>query len=128
MAPSVGTNRPEKKQMFLDVPTLFIVSSCITGLLGLFLFFAWIQDRNIRALAWWGAAYILGGVGVALWIAEAAFAENPLATGVLSNALLFAACGTIWSGARLFYARDVRPLELCAGAIVWVLACKVPSF
>src|SRR5258706_14597852 len=103
--------------MVLDVPTLFIVSSCVVSLLGLVLFFAWIPDRNIRALAWWGAAYILGGVGVALWITEATFASQPLSYG-LSNALLFAACGTIWSGARLFYARNVRPLELSAGAIV----------
>ena len=97
--------------MFLDIPTLFIVSTCIAGLLGLFLFFAWIQDRNIRALAWWGAAYMLGGLGVALWIAEAALISQPLSYG-LSNALLFAACGTIWNGARLFYARKVRPIAL----------------
>jgi hypothetical protein len=113
--------------MFLDIPTLFIVSSCIAGLLGLFLFFAWIQDRNIRALAWWGAGYMLGGVGVALWIAEATLASDPLSYG-LSNALLFAACGTIWNGARLFYARKVRPFALSAGAIVWIVACQFPSF
>jgi diguanylate cyclase (GGDEF)-like protein len=111
----------------LDVPTLFIVSSCIAGLLGLFLFIAWIQDRSIRALAWWGAGYMLGGLGVALWIAEAALLSQPLSFG-LSNALLFAACGTIWSGARLFYARNVRPFALSAGAIVWIVACQFSAF
>jgi diguanylate cyclase (GGDEF)-like protein len=113
--------------MFLDIPTLFIVSSCIAGLLGLFLFFAWVQDRNIRALAWWGAGYMLGGGGVALWILEAALSSQPLSLG-FSNALLFAACGVIWNGARLFYARSVRPIALSAGAIVWVVACQFPSF
>jgi diguanylate cyclase (GGDEF)-like protein len=113
--------------MFLDVPTLFIVSTCIAGLLGLILFFAWIQDRSIRALAWWGAAYMLGGVGVAMWIAESALMSQPFTYG-LSNALLFAACGTIWTGARLFYARKIRPLALCAGALIWILACQIPSF
>jgi len=44
----------------LDVSTLFIVATCVTALLGLFLIFAWTQDR-IRALAWWGAAYLIGG-------------------------------------------------------------------
>lgn len=111
----------------LDIPTLLIVSSCIAGLLGLFLFFAWIQDRNIRALAWWGAGYMLGGLGVALWIAEATLSSQPLSLG-LSNALLFAACGTIWNGARLFYARNVRPFALSAGAVVWIVACQFPSF
>src|SRR5687767_3789172 len=105
--------------MFLDVPTLFIVSTCIAGLLGLLLFFAWVQDRNMRALAWCGAAYTLGGVGVALWIVEAAVSE-PFSCG-LSNALLFAACATMWSGARLFYGRRVRPCALAAGAIVWLV-------
>ena len=38
----------------LDVTTLFIVATCVTALLGVFLLFAWSQDR-IRALAWWGA-------------------------------------------------------------------------
>lgn len=111
----------------LDLPTLFIVSSCIAGVLGFFLFFAWIQDRNIRALAWWGAAYILGGVGVAMWIAEASFSTEPYSYG-FSNALLFAACGTIWNGARLFYARSVRPFALGAGAIIWLIACQIPDF
>ncbi|MEA2984282.1 MAG: hypothetical protein QOD94_536 [Alphaproteobacteria bacterium] len=113
--------------MFLDVPTLFIVSTCVAGLLGLLLFFAWVQDRNVHALAWWATAYVLGGVGVALWIAEAAGISAPLFYG-LSNALLFAACATIWSGARVFYGRGVRPYALSAGAIVWIVACQIPSF
>lgn len=111
--------------MSLDVPTLFIVSTCIAALLGLFLFFAWFQDRAIRALAWWGAAYLLGGVGVALWIVDAA---APTPSYGLSSALLFGACGTIWNGARLFYARSVRPLALSAGAVVWIIACQFPDF
>src|SRR5438132_1312986 len=41
----------------LDVSTLFIVATCISALLGVFLIFASTQDR-IRALAWWGAAYL----------------------------------------------------------------------
>jgi hypothetical protein len=42
--------------MSLDVPTLFIISTCVTAVLGLFLLFAWVQDRSVRALAWWGGA------------------------------------------------------------------------
>ena len=36
----------------LDVGTLFFVAICVTALLGLFLLYAWTQER-IRALAWW---------------------------------------------------------------------------
>jgi diguanylate cyclase (GGDEF)-like protein len=110
----------------LDIPTLFIVSTCVVALLGLFLFFAWIQDRSIRALAWWGAAYLLGGVGVALWIADEAVSP-PLPYG-FSNALLFVACGMVWNGARVFYGRRVRLLALSAGALLWMAAGQLPAF
>jgi hypothetical protein len=41
----------------LDVTTLVFSGTCITALLGLFLLSAWAQER-IRALAWWGTAYL----------------------------------------------------------------------
>ena len=112
--------------MALDLPTLFIVSICIAALLGLLLFFAWIQDRNIRALAWWGAAYLIGGLGVALWMLDAAVSP-PLPYG-FSNGLLFVACGMIWNGARLFHSRRLLPVALLAGAGIWLIACQFPFF
>ena len=112
--------------MLLDIPTLFIVSTCIAALLGLSLFLAWLQDRGIRALAWWGAAYLLGAAGVALWMADAAVSP-PLPYG-LANALLFIACGMLWNGARLFYGRRVRPFALCAGGVIWLVAGQFPLF
>jgi hypothetical protein len=39
----------------LDVTTLFVVATCVTGLLGVLLLFAFAKNR-IPALAWWGAA------------------------------------------------------------------------
>jgi UPF0716 family protein affecting phage T7 exclusion len=41
----------------LDIGTLFVTAGCVTALLGLFLLFAWVQER-MAALAWWGAAPI----------------------------------------------------------------------
>ena len=54
--------------MHLDLPTLFLVSTCVTGLLGIFLFVLWLQDRSVRALGYWASAYLIGGFAVALWI------------------------------------------------------------
>ena len=51
----------------LDVPTLSFVAVCIAGFLGLFLIFAWLQQRNVGALAWWGSAYLIGASSIALW-------------------------------------------------------------
>src|SRR5262245_30821438 len=81
----------------LDLPTLVAVATCVTVLLCLFLLFAWMQDR-VRALAWWGAAYLIGGFSVAIWSVES-FISPPLPQGS-ANALLFIACGMIWNAAR----------------------------
>ncbi len=109
----------------LDVTTLFFVATSITALLGLFLLFAWLQDR-VRALAWWGGAYLIGGFSVAVWSVEPMISP-PLPAG-LSNALLFVACGMIWNAARLFHGCPIRWGSLFAGATIWLLACASPEF
>src|SRR6516162_2747383 len=109
----------------LDVSTLFVVATCVTALLGLFLLFAWAQER-IRALAWWGAAYLVGGFSVALWSIENLISP-PLPFGI-ANALLFLACGMMWSAARIFHGRPVRWGAMAAGAGVWIAACMLEDF
>jgi diguanylate cyclase (GGDEF)-like protein len=109
----------------LDVSTLFIVAACVTALLGLFLLFAWTQDR-IRALAWWGSAYLIGGFSIALWgIGGQILAFVPSS---VPSALLFLACGMIWNAARLFHGRKVRWIAMPAGSLIWLIACELPSF
>src|ERR1700759_5195933 len=109
----------------LDVTTLFIVATCITALLGLFLLFAWSQDR-IRALAWWGAAYLMGGFAGALWII------NPLAIPfmpqTLSSVLLLLSCGMIWNAARLFHGRKILWVAMSFCALSWPMLCAWPFF
>src|SRR5262245_53962071 len=109
----------------LDITTLFVVAACITGLLGLFLLFVWMQDR-VRALAWWGCAYLIGGAAVALWGIESMISP-PVPAG-FANALVFVSCGMIWNAARLFHGRPVLWAGLAAGAMVWLVACLVPAF
>ncbi|RAI40704.1 GGDEF domain-containing protein [Rhodoplanes roseus] len=107
----------------LDVSTLFVIATCISSLLGLFLLSVWRQER-IRALAWWGAAYLLGGFSVALWSIEGS--GLPLPQG-LPNALLYLACGLIWSAARVFHGRAVLWVAMSAGAFAWLLASAFPA-
>ena len=109
----------------LDVSTLFVIATCITALLGLFLLSAWAQER-VRALAWWGTAYLVGGFSVAIWSVENVISP-PLPPGT-ANALLFIACGMIWSAARLFHGRAVLWGAMCAGAVIWLVACMIPDF
>jgi diguanylate cyclase (GGDEF)-like protein len=108
----------------LDFGTLFVVATCVTSLLGLFLLFAWTQER-IPALAWWGIAYLLGGVSGGIWRLGDRIAPLPSNFGTI---LLFVAVGMIWSAARLFHGRDVRWMPTLFGAAFWLIASFVPAF
>jgi diguanylate cyclase (GGDEF)-like protein len=109
----------------LDVTTLFVVATCITGLLGLLLLFAFAKNR-IPALAWWGAAYLIGGFSVAAWSLEG-LVSPPMPTGI-ANALLFIACGMMWNAARVFHGRPVLVNALIGGAATWLFACTFTDF
>jgi len=111
--------------ILLDATTLIIVATCVTALLGVFLLYAWNQDR-VGALAWWGAAYLIGGFSVALWVFDPH--AVPFMPASLSSSLLFLACGMIWSAARLFHNHKVLWGSMCAGAVVWISACMAPTF
>jgi len=111
--------------MLLDIPTLFFVSTCVTALLGIFLMALWLQDRSIRALGYWAAAYLIGGFAVALW--TIAPGVLPAGGADIANALLFTSCGLIWSGARKFHGRSSLPLGAVAGALVWLVASHLPD-
>ena len=109
----------------LDVGTLFFIAICVTALLGLFLLFAWTQER-IQALAWWGVAYLLGGASGALW--RWGDLVVPGISSCVATTLLFVAVGMIWSAARLFHGRPVRRGIMLFGAAFWLAACFVPAF
>jgi diguanylate cyclase (GGDEF)-like protein len=108
-----------------DVSTMVIIGTCITALLGLFLLSAWAQER-IRALAWFGTAYLMGGFSVAVWSIEDLISP-PLPFGI-ADALLFLACGMIWSAARVLHGRPVLFETMAAGAAVWTAACMLEDF
>ncbi|MGH6684775.1 MAG: diguanylate cyclase [Pseudolabrys sp.] len=108
----------------LDIPTLAFVAVCIAALLGVMLIFTWLQQRNVRALAWWGSAYLIGGSSIALWSAPSPMYHLPI---VFPQALTFLACGMIWNGVRLFHGRPLLPTAAFAGAFVWLVLCQLPA-
>ncbi|HET7850863.1 MAG TPA: GGDEF domain-containing protein [Pseudolabrys sp.] len=118
MPVAIGLQSP-----ILDISTLYLVAICIAALLGLFLIFSWLQERSVRALAWWGAAYLIGGSSIALWALPSPTFSLP---AVLPGMLIFSACGMIWNGVRLFHRRRVLPLALLAGSLCWVTLCQLP--
>ena len=109
----------------LDGTTLVITGAIITTSLGVFLLSAWAQER-IRALAWWGIAYVIGGAAVAVWSIENLISP-PLPRGI-ANTLVFLACGMIWSAARIFHGRPVLRGAMAAGAALWLAASMFTDF
>jgi diguanylate cyclase (GGDEF)-like protein len=112
-------------QIALDAPILLIVAVCIAALLGLFLTFAWLQRRSVRALAWWGSAYLIGAASMLQWSAPAHIVNIPPA---IPTALIFVACGMMWNGVRLFQQRRLLPVFGLAGAAAWLFAVHLPAF
>jgi diguanylate cyclase (GGDEF)-like protein len=102
--------------MSLDISTLYLVASLVAAMLGALLLFFWRQER-IAALGWWGAAYIVGGLVIAVW-ALAGASLGPLPASALTMAG-FAACGMVWNAARVFHGRPTSWPGIVAGAVFW---------
>ena len=112
--------------MQLDVQALSVVTVFVTALLGALLVFAGLQNRAVRAPMIWGAAFIVGAVGLALLTTHGS-APDWLAIDI-ANALVLLGSALTWAGARLFDARPVRPGLVVSAPALWLIACAVPAF
>ncbi len=112
--------------MYLDVGTLSVVTVFVTALLGALLVFAGMQNRSVRALLWWGAAQIVGAIGLALVTARGSAPE--FVSIDIANALVLFAYGLLWAGARKFDGRKVLPVVVIFAPLLWLLACRLPAF
>jgi len=112
--------------MNLDVNTLFQVTVYVEAILGLLLLFAWVQNSQIHAVAWWGGAHLLRAGSIALF-GRYGFVSETVSID-LANALLFLSFAVTWSGARVFDGRPVLPMYLCAGPVAWIIVAHLPSF
>jgi diguanylate cyclase (GGDEF)-like protein len=112
--------------MNLDVNTLFLVTIYVEAILGLLLLFAWVQNTAITALAWWGFAHLLRAASVMLFGLYGSVSD--LISIDLANAVLFTAFALTWTGARVFDHRRPQPVLLFGGAMLWLIASRIPGF
>lgn len=111
--------------MHLDINTLFMVTIYVEAILGLLLLFAWVQNTQITAVAWWGFAHLMRAGSVALF---GLYGDAPTFVTIdLANALLLTAFAVTWTGARVFDGRTVEPVYLVTGAVIWLLVCRLPG-
>jgi diguanylate cyclase (GGDEF)-like protein len=111
--------------MTLDINTLFVVAIYVEALLGLLLLFAWAQNTQIRAVAWWGSAHLMRSGSIALFGMYGSVSD--LISIDLANAILFLSFGVTWTGARVFDNRAPLPAYLLLGPVVGFFATHVPA-
>jgi diguanylate cyclase (GGDEF)-like protein len=103
--------------MVLDSLTLDIVATLVAALLGAMLLFLGRQE-NIPALRWWGAAYMLGAVAVALWTVVGN--RYGQVVPLLLSAIGVLACAVVWNAARVFHGERPHLIGLALGPMVWI--------
>jgi diguanylate cyclase (GGDEF)-like protein len=109
-----------------DVSALFTVSVYVEAMLGLLLLFTWAQNTEIKAVAWWGSAHVLRAGSIALF---GRFGRLPdFLTIDLASAILLTSFAVTWSGARLFGGHKPNLILVFSGAIIWLIACRMPGF
>lgn len=105
-------------------PTLALATVIVCTILGSLLLCTWLQNRNNRALLYWGPADYLIAAGMALLGLRGAIPN--FASVEVANACIIAASALNWSGARVFERRRPRLGWAVALPLAWILACQLP--
>jgi diguanylate cyclase (GGDEF)-like protein len=105
--------------------TLLAIAVSTPVLAGGLLLLSWLQHRRIVALAWWGSGFIVASIATAIAVL-ARGAIPDFWSIVVGNALLAAAYGLLWGGARKFNGEKVSAIWTLAGVPVWIAACAIP--
>jgi diguanylate cyclase (GGDEF)-like protein len=105
--------------------TLLAITVFTPALAGCLLLLSWLQHRSIVALAWWGSGFIIASAATAI-IVVARGTIPDFWSIVVGNALLAAAYGLLWYGARKFNGEKASIALTLAGVPVWIAACAIP--
>jgi hypothetical protein len=110
----------------IELKTLYLVSVCVTALLGFLLLFVWSQHPAMEALWWWAAAEFALALGLALLGLRESIHHIP--SIALANAVIALSAALFWTGARVLERRKPDLRWLFAGAVLWLAACLIPPF
>lgn len=112
-----GAHTTLDRPLPLHVPTLLLVTALVIAFSGSLLIFAQGSGRDTNAMGVWGAAMLVGALGLVL----VAFGRNaPWISDGLGDAMALAAAATSWTAARLFVRRPPRVRLAMAGPVLWL--------
>ena len=113
--------------MNIDDFTIMLFGLFIKAMLGVLFFIFWLNDSE-RAVwfAWWSATFLFGSLAAGLFLLRG-FGGDFFAIGV-GVAVLIAAFGCCWQGARAFDKRPPLWLPVLLAPGIWLAACLVPGF
>ncbi len=109
-----------------NLSTLMAITVFTPVLAGCLLLLSWLQHRNVVALAWWGSGFIIASIATVI-IVLARGTIPDFWSIVVGNALLAAAYGILWAGARKLNGEKVSMILTVAGVPIWIAACSIPS-
>jgi GGDEF domain-containing protein len=94
------------------------------ALAGCLLLLSWLQHRSTIALALWGAGFIAVSIATTLVIVARGTIPDFWSI-VIGNAVLAAAYGILWRGARTFDGKNAPILLALLGVGLWLAACSI---
>jgi diguanylate cyclase (GGDEF)-like protein/PAS domain S-box-containing protein len=106
--------------MILDPHTLAVAFVLLSVVLGVLLLLAWIQNRRVRALAWWSATFGLIPLGISMANLGAGVPNH--LNLLVANAVITLGYGALYAGCLAFNGRVVTIRAVSLGSAVWVAA------
>jgi hypothetical protein len=97
-----------------SLTTLLAIAVFTPAVAGCLLLLSWLQHQRIVALGVWGFGFITASVATTLIIVARGTIPDFWSI-IVGNALLAAAYGILWSGARKFDSKNVSVLLALAG-------------
>jgi diguanylate cyclase (GGDEF)-like protein len=104
--------------------TLLAITVFTPVLAGCLLLLSWLQHRRIVALALWGSGFITASIATTLIIVGRGTIPDFWSI-IVGNALLAAAYGVLWYGARKFDGKKASIVLGLAGVPLWIAACSI---
>jgi diguanylate cyclase (GGDEF)-like protein len=107
-----------------SLSTLLAMTVFTPVLAGCLLLLSWLQHRSIVALALWGSGFITASIATTLIIVARGTIPDFWSI-IVGNALLAAAYGVLWYGARKFDGKKASIILTLAGVPLWIAACSI---